>query len=407
MAKRKSAQQLELAQPNCLLKPAKHTDKLKVVAGSPKTLKHHISQALRAARDRERSQLRALIAQKRGKPINKLKDGGGGGGGDEENLNGDAPRDDPFESFLEWGSPRNRVVAVGGARPPATEPPLRRPERLRSTPPHGTVAPGGKAVGVDGSAGSVDASRCRRRPRSKNPSSGKRNDGGAGEADAHRDPANRHQQSLRDFIAESRRNRQKRQQSQDLGDEEDDISVVVAAPGPGRIGGLLAAAPPERESNFQVPKDGGEVAAAAGPRRNIGREFDVEDRTREGVGAGGGGPENGQVGGRRGRSGDAPKGGIPEPAEGGSVEDDKCERGGDIDRGSRPSSRSSSSSSPQREQFPENGTGDGQAVGAMEGVPPGLATYDSQRSAAGMDGGGRAGQEEYARMLELMQKVRP
>lgn len=43
----------------------------------------------------------------------------------------------------------------------------------------------------------------------------------------------------------------------------------------------------------------------------------------------------------------------------------------------------------------------------MEGVHPGLATYDSQRSAAGMDGGGRAGKEEYARMLELMQKVKP
>eukprot|EP00903_Cladosiphon_okamuranus_P008755 g8387.t1 len=360
-------------------------------------------QALRAARDRERSQLRALIAQKRRKPIKKLKDGGGGGGGDEENLNGDAPRNELVEPLLAWSSPRNRVAATGGARPLATEPPPRRPERLRGMPPHGTVAPGGKAVGGDGVAGSVDASRRWRRPRNNNHSSRKQHDVGGDEADARKDPANRHQ-SLRDFIAESRRNRRTRRQSHDAGDEEDEISVVVAAAGPGRIGGLSAATPPDGESNVQVSEDGGEVAAAAGPRRNIGREFDDEDRAWEGAGAGEGGPENGQVGGERGRRGNVPKGGILELAEWGSVEDEKREQGGDTDRGSRQSSRSSSSSSSQRERLPETGAGDGEAVGAMEGVPPSLATYESQRSAAGMDGGGRAGQEEYARMLELMQK---
>lgn len=183
---------------------------------------------------------------------------------------------------------------------------------------------------------------------------------------------------------------------------------MVAAPGrPGRVGGFSAASPPppeeeeEEESDVQVSDNGEEAGDPVGPRRNIGRDFDEED-------TGGGGSGNGQARGRKGsgacEGGRAAKGGVPELAGGGSVEGDR----GDIDRGSRPSSTSSSSSpsSPQREQLFENDAGgDGEAVGAMEGVHPGLATYDSQRSAAGMNGGGRAGQEEYARMLELMQKV--
>ena len=264
----------------------------------------------------------------------------------------------------------------------------------------------------------MDASRRRRRPRSNNfggsnnsrNGSSRQNDGGEGEVDARRDSANR-SQSLRDFIAESRRNQRSRQ-SQNL-DDEDDVSVVVAvAPTPGRMGSLLATAPREERPDVRVLED------AVGPRRNIGLEFDEEDRAQEGegrgVGGGGGrgrGPENGQDR-RRGRGdsgrGHAPKGGISELAGGGSVQDEKGERGGgSIDRSSRPSSRSSSSSL-QREQLKENVAGDGEVVGEMEGVHPGLATYDSQRSAAGMvDGGGHAGEEEYARMLELMQKVGP
>lgn len=43
-------------------------------------------------------------------------------------------------------------------------------------------------------------------------------------------------------------------------------------------------------------------------------------------------------------------------------------------------------------------------AGVMEGVHPGLATYESQRAAVGgLGGGGGAGLEEYARMLEQMQ----
>ena len=46
----------------------------------------------------------------------------------------------------------------------------------------------------------------------------------------------------------------------------------------------------------------------------------------------------------------------------------------------------------------------GSEAGVMEGVHPGLATYESQRAAVGvMGGGGGAGLEEYARMLEQMQ----
>lgn len=187
----------------------------------------------------------------------------------------------------------------------------------------------------------------------------------------------------------------------------------MAAQGPARAGGLLlaaAGAPPEEEPDAPPVSDGDEEEADAvglGPRRNIGQEFDDEDRAREEIGPG----TDGEVEGSRGRGawgrGRAPKGGTPELAEGGSVEDEKDGRDGDIDRGSRTPSRSSSSSSssPQREQLQENAAS-GEAVGAMEGVHPGLATYDSQRAAAGMDGGGRAGQEEYARMLELMQKVK-
>lgn len=220
--------------------------------------------------------------------------------------------------------------------------------------------------------------------------------------DADKDPASRHR-SLRDFIAESRRNRRSRQ-SQNL-DDEDDISVVVAAPGPGRVGGSSAAAPPEEGPDLRFSEDGEEEADAVGTRRNIGREFDEEGRAWEG---GERGPGNGQDRGREGGGAQArrhaPKGEIPDLANGDSVDDENDERGGDVHRSSRPSS-TSSSSSPQREQLQQNAVGD-EAVGAMEGVHPGLATYDSQRSAAAMDGGGHAGQEEYARMLELMQKVR-
>lgn len=47
-------------------------------------------------------------------------------------------------------------------------------------------------------------------------------------------------------------------------------------------------------------------------------------------------------------------------------------------------------------------------AGVMEGVHPGLATYESQRAAVGgLGGGGGAGLEEYARMLEQMQVQLP
>eukprot|EP00752_Nemacystus_decipiens_P006484 g5838.t1 len=368
-------------------------------------------QALRAARDRERAQLRALIAQKRRKPANKLKDGAGGGAGGKESLDGGARRGELFEPLLEWSSPRNGVAAVG-ARSPATDPPPRRSERLRRSPPHRLVAPGVKAGGVDG-AGSVDAYRRRRRPRSNNHGSSgsntgsRQDDGRAGGVGAHKDPANRNQ-SLRDFIAESRRNRRSRQ-SQNLGDEDDVSVVVAAASGPGkRVHGLLPPEAADQESDWPVSENGEQPADAVGPRRNIGQEFDEEDRARGESGGEGGGEPGNRQGRRRGRGASggkqAPTGGIPERAEGGSVEGERGERGqGTVDGGSCPSSRSPSSS-PRRGQLEENDAGDGEGVGEMEGVHPGLATYDSQRSAAGMDGEGRAGQEEYARMLELMQK---
>lgn len=168
--------------PRCLLKCAKHTDNPKVGhrhRPPPQTPETKTLQALRATRDRERAQLRALIAQKRRKSADKLK---GGGGGDEEILNG-APRDDLGEPLLlqEWSSPRNWAAA--GGRPPASEPPPRPAERLRSTPPAQRVAPGGKGGGVDDAGSSVNASRRRRRPRSNNHSSSK-DDNGAGEVDA-------------------------------------------------------------------------------------------------------------------------------------------------------------------------------------------------------------------------------
>lgn len=203
---------------------------------------------------------------------------------------------------------------------------------------------------------------------------------------ARRDPANR-QQNLRAFVAERRRNQRARRSSGSDGERDSGISVLVPSGRRRGSPGHLAFATPggAEEQEEEEEGAGGEVAAA---RRNIGLDFDEEDRSW----------------------------GVKRGAEGGATEEVKEEEGveekekdedsvassGGNDSGA--SSRSPSPSTPSwRNREQERAVG-GEAADALEGVHPGLATYDSQR-AAGVDGGDRAGQEEYARMLELMQQV--
>ncbi|CAM9738736.1 unnamed protein product, partial [Ectocarpus fasciculatus] len=355
-------------------------------------------QALRATRDRERGKLRALIAEKRRRSsIEKAKATASG----EASPQGAAPygKTEPDEPLLprqEWSSPRDVAAAGGGGRRPAdrtTGPPASEPRggRCRGTPPHRVACPKGGARSA-----SVNASpRRRRRPGSdcKNDDSNQEGELNAG---ARRDPARR-QQSLRDFIAESRRD-QRARRSVGLDDDEDDdddgFSVLVPS-GPSRRHGegqstdhdALAAGEEEKEVGEVVGFDDAVVAVVAA-RRNIGLDFEEEGRVWEAEGGGGEGAEAAGVG-----RVCAEGGGSAAQVGRGGVEEEK---GGEEERVvSKGSSKSSSSSTLWNWEH----AAVGEAVGAMEGVHPGLATYNSQRIAAaaaaaggGMDGGGRAGQ---------------
>lgn len=250
---------------------------------------------------------------------------------------------------------------------------------------------------------------------------------------SNREPPKR-QQSLRDFIAESRRNQRTRQQNDGLGGDIDgDISVLVASAPRGRGGRLSDHDAPQAaaaavvgeelvaEADLPEPAavafdgdnddDGDGAVVPVRARRNIALELDEEDKAwaTGGYGGGGEGGNVGQGGPRReerGRGHAENMIGVFELGHGdGEVNEEKEHGEGLGGNGNGSSNTLSRSSSPSSQQVDlhENAAG-GQAVGAMEGVPPGLATYDSQRSAAGMNGA-RAGQEEYARMLELMQQV--
>lgn len=222
-----------------------------------------------------------------------------------------------------------------------------------------------------------------------------------------REPAKR-QQSLRDFIAESRRDqRARRSVGRDEDDGDDGFSVLLPS-GPGRRHGegrstdhdALAAGKEEKGTGEVVGFDDAVVTVVAA-RRNIGLDFEEEGRVWEAGGEGGGGGGAEAAGGARVFSEGG--GSAAEVGRGGAEEEKGGEEESVISRGS---SKSSSSSTLWNWEH----AAVGEAVGAMEGVHPGLATYNSQRTAAaaaagGMDGGGRAGQEEYARMLELMQQV--
>lgn len=191
---------------------------------------------------------------------------------------------------------------------------------------------------------------------------------------APRDPAKRNQ-NLRAFLAERRRN----QRAEKPNDEDDGGISVLVPPGgrresPDRGAFLAPAAGVEQEE-----EDGADAGGAAAARRNIGLDFDEENRA---WGRGGG-----------------------ECAKEQEEKEEKCkDEHGVASSGGNDGSRMSSRS-PSWENRDQENAADGEAAGALEGVHPGLATYDSQRS-AGVDGGDRAGQEEYARMLELMQQVR-
>lgn len=157
----------------------------------------------------------------------------------------------------------------------------------------------------------------------------------------------------------------------------------------------------------------GEAVVAVRGRRNIGLELDEEDKAWEAGGdEDGGGGASGR-GGRRGEEREirhAEKDVSAFELDRGSYEFNEDKEHGEGLAGKGSSSCTSTPSrspspSPRRRDRQANAAG-AEAVGAtMEGVHPGLATYDSQRSSSGMDGGGRAGLEEYARMLELMQQV--
>lgn len=78
---------------------------------------------------------------------------------------------------------------------------------------------------------------------------------------------------------------------------------------------------------------------------------------------------------------------------------------------SESASASESSEEEDDDNDDDDGIGEGGTGGvteAIEGVHPGLATYESQRVATvgTTDGGGRTGRAEYARMLKQMQQVR-
>ncbi|CAB1108472.1 unnamed protein product [Ectocarpus sp. CCAP 1310/34] len=369
-------------------------------------------QALRATRDRERGKLRALIAEKRRRSsIEKAKAAAGG----EASPQGAAPRGDepePDEPLLprqEWSSPRDMAAAgVGGRRPAdrATGPPASEPRggRCRGTPLHRVACPKGGAR-----SGSVNASTRRRRRPGSDYNDDSSNQEGELRAGARREPAKR-QQSLRDFIAESRRNQRVRRsvgrddEDEDEDDDGDGFSVLVPS-GPGRRRGegrptdhdALATGGEEKGTGEVVGFDDA-VVAVVPARRNIGLDFEEEGRVWEAEegGRGAGAEAAGGAGVFSGGGGSA-----AEVGRGGAEEQT---RGEEESVASRGSSKSSSSSTLWNwEHSPV-----GEAVGSMEGVHPGLATYNSQRTAAavvgGGDGGGRAGQEEYARMLELMQQ---
>ncbi|CAM9974606.1 unnamed protein product [Ectocarpus sp. 8 AP-2014] len=367
-------------------------------------------QALRATRDRERGALRALIAEKRRRSsIEKAKAAAGG----EASPQGAAPHGDepePDEPLLprqEWSSPRDMAAAGGGGRRPAdraTGPPASEPRggRCRGTPLHRVACPKGGAR-----SGSVNAStRRRRRPGIDFKNVDSRNQEGELNVEARREPAKR-QQSLRDFIAESRRDQQARRSvGRDEDDDEDDdgdgFSVLVPS-GPSRRHGegrstdhdALAAGGEEKGAGEVVGFDDAVVAVVAA-RRNIGLDFEEEGKVWEAEGGGGGAEAAGGA-----RVFSEGGGSAAEVGRGGAEEEKGGEEENVVSRGS---SKSSSSSTLWNWEH----AAVGEAVGAMEGVHPGLATYNSQRTAAavagGGDGGGRAGQEEYARMLELMQQ---
>ncbi|CAN0511570.1 unnamed protein product, partial [Ectocarpus sp. 8 AP-2014] len=113
--------------------------------------------------------------------------------------------DEPLLPRQEWSSPRDMAAAGGGGRRPAdraTGPPASEPRggRCRGTPLQRVACPKGGAR-----SGSVNAStRRRRRPGSDFKNVDSRNQEGELNVGARREPAKR-QQSLRDFIAESRR----------------------------------------------------------------------------------------------------------------------------------------------------------------------------------------------------------
>ncbi|CAM9439253.1 unnamed protein product [Ectocarpus sp. 4 AP-2014] len=368
-------------------------------------------QALRATRDRERGKLRALIAEKRRRSsIEKAKAAAGG----DASPQGAAPRGDepePDEPLLpqqEWSSPRDMAAAGDGGRRPAdraTGPPASEPRggRCRGAPLHRVACPkrGGRS-------GSVNAStRRRRRPGSDFKNDDSSNQEGELKAGARREPAKR-QQSLRDFIAESRRD-QRARRSVGRNEEDEDGDgfpvLVLSGPGPGRRRGegrstdhdALAAGGEEKGTGEVVGFDDAAVAAVSA-RRNIGLDFEEEGRVWGAEGGRGGGGAEAAGWGRFFSEGG---GSAAEVGRGGAEEE---KRGEEERVASRGSSKSSSSSTLWNlEHSPV-----GEAVGSMEGVHPGLATYNSQRTAAavvgGGDGGGCAGQEEYARMLELMQQ---
>ncbi|CAM9607621.1 unnamed protein product [Ectocarpus sp. 13 AM-2016] len=369
-------------------------------------------QALRATRDRERGKLRALIAEKRRRSsIEKAKAAAGGEASPQGAApSGDEPEpDEPLLPRQDWSSPRNMTAAGGGGRRPAadraTGPPASEPRggRCRGTPLHRVACPKGGAR-----SGSVNASiRHRRRPGSDYKNDDSSNQEGELKAGARRGPAKR-QQSLRDFIAESRRDQRARRSAGRDGDDEDDdgdgFSVLVPS-GPGRRRGegwstdhdALAAGGEEKGKGGVVGFDDAVVAVVAA-RRNIGVDFEEEGRVWGAEGVRGGEGAEAAGGGRVFSEG----GGSAAEVGRGETEEEK--RGEEESVASRGSSKSSSSSTLWNwEHSPV-----GEAVGSMEGVHPGLATYNSQRIAAavvgGGDGGGRAGKEEYARMLELMQQ---
>lgn len=130
-----------------------------------------MKQALRANRDRERTNLRAMIAQKR--KTSGGKDGIASGTGISGEVSEDTPR--KLDGVREWGSPSGWVARSPvepkrrSPKAAASEPPPR-PRRFRSpniVSPRQRVPVGGIKVRLSGSA-SAGTFRRRRRPRSNN-----------------------------------------------------------------------------------------------------------------------------------------------------------------------------------------------------------------------------------------------